>query len=118
MINTTNYRWPCHINFQLLDNLYKNDLIFISSDENQYNIFKEKTGLNIELYKPENFNDLCIKIHSCKLFVGSQSAPLHIAFALHKNVIMGQCTEEFSLIHGHHYIQGLNNIFGNIRFDI
>ena len=70
------------------------------------------------MYKPENFNDLCIKIHSCKLFVGSQSAPLHIAFALHKNVIMGQCTEEFSLIHGHHYIQGLNNIFGNIRFDI
>jgi len=118
LINTTDYRWPIHIDFHLLDNLYKNDLVFISFDETQYKIFKEKTGLNIDLYKPKNLIDLCVAINSCKLFVGSQSTPLTIAMALHKQSIIGQCVEEFSQEHGHHYIQGLNNNFSNIRYHV
>ena len=118
LINTTNYRWPCHLDFQKVFELYQNDLVFIGSDKNQFNIFKEKTGIHIEYYKPDNFYDLCIAINSCKLFIGSQSALLHIAFALHKQVIMCQCVEEFSLDHGHYLIQGLSNEFSNVGYNL
>jgi hypothetical protein len=65
IINTTNYRWPCHIDFLKIYEIYKNNLIFVSSDINQYNIFKEKTGIDIQYYNPTSFNDLCICINSC-----------------------------------------------------
>jgi len=118
IINTTNYRWPCHIDFKKIYKLYGNKLIFVSSDINQYNIFKEKTYIDIEFYLTKDFNDLCTIINSCKLFIGSQSAPLHIAFAYKKDVIIGQCIEEFSKEHGHHYIQGLSDIFNNVKYNI
>lgn len=118
IINTTNYRWPCHIDFKKIKYIYGNDLIFVSSDINQFNIFKEKSGIELEFYLIKDFNDLCISINSCKLFIGSQSAPLHIAFAFHKDMIVGQCVEEFSQEHGHHYIQGLTDIFKNIKYNI
>jgi hypothetical protein len=56
-------------------------------------------------------------INSCKLFIGSQSALLHIAFAFKKNVIIGECEEECHPEYGHHYIQGLDHYFSNIRFN-
>lgn len=118
IINTTNYRWPCHIDFEKIYTIFKKELIFVSSDINQYNIFKEKTGIELEFCLIKDFNDLCISINSCKLFIGSQSAPLHIAFAFKKDVIIGQCIEEFSQEHGHHYIQGLSDIFNNVKYNI
>lgn len=118
IINTTNYRWPIHLDFSLLYSLYTTDIVFVSSDENQYHMFKEKTGLNIEYYKPTDFNDLCSTIHACKLFVGSQSAPLHLALAMNKNVIIGECIEENHSVYGNHYVSGLENIFPNISLSV
>lgn len=118
IINTTSYRWPNHINFQKVFELYGNDLLFITNDINQYQYFHDKTGLNLDVYKPINFVDLCISINSCKLFVGSQSAPLCLAFAFKKDIIIGQCIEECHPEHGHHYIQGLDNYFNNVNFNV
>ena len=114
IINTTHYRWPINLDFALLYFVHKTDLIFVSSDEKEYTIFKEKTGLNIEYYKPTDFNDICSIIHACKLFIGSQSAPLHIAIAMQKTVVIGECREENHPIHGNYFISGLDSIFPNI----
>ena len=118
IINTTNYRWPIHLDFSLLYSLHSTDIVFVSSDESQYHIFKEKTGLNIEYYKPIDFNDLCSTIHACKLFVGSQSAPLSIAVAMKKNVVIGECREEDHPVHGNHFISGLDKIFSNMSLSV
>ena len=118
IINTTNYRWPYNINFKEIFNLYKNDLLFVSYDYFQYNYFTEKTGINIDYYKPINFDNLCNCINNCKLFIGSQSAPLHIAFAMKKNIIIGECIEDYNPEYGHHYIKDLDHYFLNIRFNI
>jgi hypothetical protein len=116
LINTTDYRWPINIDFHSLSNIYRKEIIYISHDEKQYKLFVEKTGLSIEFYKLTNFTDLCIAINSCKLFVGSQSAPVSIAKALHKNVIIGNSPliEENHPIHGNYFIKGLDSIFPNI----
>ena len=118
LINTTSYRWPCNIDFNKIFDLYSNDLIFISFDINQYNFFKEKTGLEIENYILSNIDELCIIINSCQLIIGSQSSPLAIAFALKKEVIICECLEDYSHEHGHHYIEGLSEIFENVKFNI
>lgn len=118
IINTTDYRWPIHLDFSLLCSLYSTNIVFVSSDERQYHVFKEKTGLNIEYYKPTDFNDLCSTIHACKLFVGSQSAPLHIAVAMKKHVIIGECIEENHSVYGNHYVSGLDKIFPNISLSV
>jgi len=88
LINTTNYRWPL-LDFNLLYDKYKGDLIYISSDIQQYAFFCEKTKLNIEYYNITNFEELCSAISSCKLFVGSLSSPLSIAHSMNVNRICG-----------------------------
>ena len=118
IINTTDYRWPIHLDFRLLYSVYKDDIIFVSSDETQYRIFKSKTGCNIDYYKPVDFNDLCSVINSCKLFIGSQSAPLHIASAFHKKIILGECLEDNHSIYGNHYVSGIDSYLKNIHFSI
>ena len=115
IINTTNYRWPYFIDFSNIYKIYGNDLLFISFDINQYNYFHDKTGLNLDFYNPIDFTNLCDCINSCKLFIGSQSALLHVAFAFKKNVIIGECEEECHPEHGHHYIQGLDHYFSKIK---
>jgi hypothetical protein len=89
LINTTNYRWPVSLNFNLLYDKYKEDLIYISDDMQQYDFFCETTKLNIEYYNITNFEELCCAISSCKLFVGSLSAPLAIAHSVNVNRICG-----------------------------
>ena len=114
LINTTDYRW-CHtIDFNLLNNMYHGNLIFISSDIKQYNIFTKNTLLNIDFYKPNNFSDLCIAIKSCKLFVGSFSAPLTIANAFNKDRIAGMCGG----INDDKMNSDLNIIWNNIRYSV
>lgn len=86
LINTTNYRWP-YLDFQLLYEKYKDDLVFISADINQYRFFCEKTQLTVEYCNITDFSELCSAISSCKLFVGNLSAPLSIAHSVNVNRI-------------------------------
>jgi hypothetical protein len=113
IINTTSYRWPNSIDFQHLYNLYNTNLIFIYSDENQKNHFINTTKLNIENYKFNTFLELTTIINSCKLFVGSMSAPLSIAHALHKTSIGGLINNSIDNI----FIIGLDSIF-NLKYSV
>lgn len=114
LINTTDYRWCYNIDFKILNNMFLDKLVFIGSEKKQYDYFKFNTGLNIRFYKFINFDDLCIAIKSCKLFVGSLSAPLTIAHAFHKNRIIGmtKCSEENKMN------SDFNIIWNNVRYKV
>ena len=114
IVNTTNYRFPNTINFKSLKELYLDDLIFISTDKNQHNFFENNTGIRIHYYEFKSFLDLVTIISSCKLFIGSQSAPLALANALHKERICGlhNCNIEKNLM------LNLYVVFDNIKYEI
>lgn len=68
------------------------NLIFICFDKNQYINFKNRTKMNIKCMHVKNFNELCIAINSCKLFIGTQSMPLALTNALfHDCMILLDC---------------------------
>jgi hypothetical protein len=62
-----------------------NDCIFISNEKEHYDYFITNTGLNIEYYKPKNFEETVIIVNSCKIGYFGLSSMAVIANALHKN---------------------------------
>jgi len=79
-----------------------NDIIFVFWIDEEYNVFKEKTGLELQSYKYNNFYELIIILNSCKLHIGNFSTPLAISFALKHDSIGLSC----------------NDIYDNIYFNI
>jgi hypothetical protein len=114
LINTTSYRFPINLDFNLIYQKYQGSLVFISSNPGEYNCFTTYTGVNIQYYCPTSFKDLCIAINSCKIFIGSLSAPLSVAHATHKDRIIGLCTEPNDNVHN----VDLNSIWNNIKYSI
>ena len=114
VINTTNYRWPINIEFKKLNELYPNEMVFISFDREQYIFFERTASISIEYYEPKSFLEMVTIINSCKLFVGSLSSPLSIANALHKDRICGLCS---SIADNNHNLH-LENVFPNIRYSV
>jgi hypothetical protein len=115
VINTVNYRFPPLLNFKKLESEeFKNisKIVFVSSNYSEYQFFLEKTGLKCEFYQFKNFDNLCEIINSCQLFIGSLSAPLTIAHALHKDRVCGLMNNNGDVINK------LNHIWSNIRYEI
>ena len=88
IINTTPYRFISQnciakLSEEIKDNI--NDCIFISNEKDYYDYFIKNTGLNIEYYKPENFEETILIINSCKIGYFGLSSIAVIANALHKN---------------------------------
>lgn len=117
IINTTNYRFPHDIDFNLLNELYPNNLIYVSSNNDNYEYFKNKIQLDMEYYQVNNFLELATIINSCKLFVGSLSAPLTIAHALHKERICGLTKYTHFEIDNNH-VFGLEQFIPNIKYNV
>jgi len=67
---------------KLINKFNLNDIIFVFWIDEEYNIFKEKTGLELQSYKYNNLYELITIINSCKLLIGNFSTPLAISFAL------------------------------------
>lgn len=78
IINTTDYRFP-----KIQFSEYK-DVIYVSLEKRYYDHFVEKTGLKVPYYGVTSLYELAVIINTCKLFVGSWSAPLSLCMALHK----------------------------------
>lgn len=112
VINTTHYRFCDNIDFKKLYAEYGDEIVFVSADENQYRHFLGKTGISIPFVKVENFSQLCVILSSCKLFVGSRSAPLAIAHATKVNQIFGTSVEESNPL----TVVELQNIWEHIKF--
>ena len=113
IVNETAYRFS-DIDYQLLYNNHKENLIFIAFKETNYcdyEAFVEKTGLHIEYYDPETVDNLAIAINSSRMFVGVPSGIMSIAMALKVPIIMGNPPREFE----YNIIRGLNNHFSNLQ---
>ena len=89
LINTVDYRF-LDIDYNIINEKYPNS-IFISFDWKQYEYFINKSKLEeIKFYKVQNFNEMCLIINSCQLFIGSASGFLAVAEAFDKKRIIDQ----------------------------
>jgi hypothetical protein len=98
-ISTSPNRWWSEpFNCAELVNKLGPDVRFLASEKSNYDHFVSKTGIRLPLVIASNFTDLVYAIQGCKLFVGTLSAPLAIADALHKKRIALQQHDEDSSI--------------------
>jgi hypothetical protein len=89
VINTVSYRFPTRINFNELYESHGSSMIFVGYNKDEYEYFKNHTGLELPFYETKSFSEICTIIRSCKFITGSASAPLSIANALHKDRMIG-----------------------------
>jgi hypothetical protein len=88
LFNSVMTRFPEKINYtKLFDEYGKENVRFITENINEYTQFKDKTGIELEVYIPSSISDFIHTINSCKLFIGTQSSPLTYAYGLQKNSI-------------------------------
>lgn len=113
LINTTKRRFK-NLDYDSLYEKYNDNLIFISYIENDYSYFLNKTNLKIQNYIPISFEDLCIAINSCKLFVGGLSMPLTIAYALKKELVIASPKNPSSLEETHN--SGYDSLWKNATY--
>jgi hypothetical protein len=111
-INTSIIRWPIYMDFASLKETYGENLVFITSDPLQYNDFTKRTSLHIPFHICHTFDEICICINSCKLFIGALSSPLSIAHACNKDRIIGLREDVFDT----QLVSNLQNIWSNISY--
>ena len=113
IMNIMHYRNNKNLDYQKLYNLYGSSLIFMSFDKKDYNIFIDKTKLNIEYYCPTSFTDACIVINSCKLLVANLSGLLTIGHSMHKCRLIGLMNE-----HDDTHNINFKNIWQNVSYSV
>lgn len=69
----------------IISNYGIQNLMFLSLNQSQYYKFLKKYKLNIVCLHVNNFYELSTVINSCKLYIGTQSGPLAVANAIHKD---------------------------------
>jgi hypothetical protein len=90
VINTSKFRYPTKINFtELLAKYGAEHIIYIGFEEKEYNRFVNCSGINtIKFHKLSSLVEMCHIINSCALMVGSLSAPMAFATAMHKEMLI------------------------------
>ncbi len=93
IIHIAQYRFPVNLDYShIVQEHGIENIVFLGMEETDYAFFQQKTGISIpDVFKPSSFDELCIAINSCKLFVGALSMPLTIAHACSVNRIVGLC---------------------------
>jgi len=91
IIHIVQYRFPKYLDYSEIVNKHGiENIVFLAIEENDYEFFVEKTGIYIPtVYVQPSFDELCVVINSCKLFVGALSMPLTIAHACQVPRIIG-----------------------------
>jgi hypothetical protein len=109
VINTTEHRFTNNIHYREIIAKYgAGNCIYVSFNSTEYDGFKARTGITeITRYTPGSLMELAIIINSCKLFIGSLSAPLSIAHAIYKPRIMGLFANSGGCIN---HVTGLDKI--------
>lgn len=83
LINTTITRNIYNIDFKDIYEKHGLSLLFITNNINDYFHFKKYYNIDIECEIINSLPETCIAIASCKMFIGSLSAYLTIAHAVH-----------------------------------
>jgi len=115
IINTTSYRFPVNMNYEELYKIHGENLVFISMEKEHYDHFITKTNLSsIPCHLLTSWNELCVILISCKLFIGCPSGPLAVAFAIHAPCSIAlsdnQC-ERSMMKNIHHHLPFIQNIY-------
>ena len=71
----------------LINKFNLNDILYIYWMNEEYSLFKEQTGFELESYKCNDIYELITILNSCKLHISNFSSPLAISFALKNNSI-------------------------------
>jgi ADP-heptose:LPS heptosyltransferase len=85
-INTVDYCFCESLDFQKIKN---ENICFVGFEPKQYEYFVDKTGIFLPFLQVANFMQLAVILNSCKLFIGSLSAPLALAHACHIDQVVG-----------------------------
>lgn len=91
VINTTRHRFPCFVHWKLLVDKYgKDNIRFVGFDRQEYTYFLEQTGFHAATFhRVSTLMEMATIIASCRLFVGSYSAPMALAFGMHRPCVSG-----------------------------
>jgi len=84
LISSSIKRFNKDINYKKLIESLPLKPIFVTSQIEEYNYFKEQTGIELDAYYFNELTDLYSAIYSCKLFIGNLSSPMTIAQACFK----------------------------------
>lgn len=91
IIHITQYRFPINLDYSAIVEHYGiENIVFLAMEETDHAFFVNKTGIFIPtIFVPPSFEQLCIAINSCKLFIGALSMPLTIAHGCQVPRIIG-----------------------------
>lgn len=88
VISTSMNRWGTNNYKNLASFIDVSNAIFVSFDNPSHIYFMDKTKINIPVYICSTLSEIVDIINSCDTFVGNLSAPLAIAFSLHKKSLI------------------------------
>ena len=113
LVNITSYRFVENIDgFQKLYKEYGDKMVFISSVKSDYTHFINKMDIQMPLYEPISFTDLCVAINSCYLLIGGLSAGLAIGCACHTKCTIALNNNNFDKCK----FDNMNSIWKNITY--
>lgn len=100
LIHRSQHRHLQHFMTLLCHITTKNKCLFITCDIAEYNAFPLKETVELDL--KSSLLEMYIAINSCRFFIGNQSSPLAMAYAMFKPSL-GEITEGGFYIHKKHY---------------
>jgi hypothetical protein len=115
IINEMNYRPALNVNFKKVYELFGDQLLFVSFDKKDYDIFTEKRGIKVEYYKPSSLMEAAIIINSCKLLIASLSSFLAIGHAVNVPRVIGHSASWGDNAHNDHFQELWKNIYYGIQ---
>lgn len=96
LIHRSNHRHTSY--FPWLEIVAKNKCTFVTCDQSEYNNFPFKNFVDVHLCS--NLDEYVDALNSCEFFIGNQSSPLAIAYALHKPMLC-----ELTPVDSIHYVR-------------
>lgn len=90
VINTSKFRYPTKINFtELIAKYGVDNIVYIGFQEKEYYRFVHNSGLaTIKFHKLSSLVEMCHIINASAQMVGSLSAPMAFATAMHKEMLI------------------------------
>lgn len=93
LLHRSNRRHSYDFPFRQIIDKYKEKLVFISNDVNEYESFPFKS--EIPYYKVDTLLDVYSAINSCDFFIGNQSSPYTLASSVDKPRIVELASDGF-----------------------
>jgi len=120
-INTKEKRFYNDLDYDFLYENYGDNLVYLScGNSNEYDAFTLKTKIKIKNYITNSFEELCIAINSCLIFVGGLTMPLTIAQALKKDLYFLCYSTSESLDSENRmcetHVSGLDKVWDNVKY--